>query len=363
MKKYLLIIFCFGFLIPSGARQQSWYRCYAATIGQYPIMLHLHKLGPSVTGYYYYLRTGQPVFFTGNDTTGGDQKTRLFAYHAGPGYNQEIFTLALGETGLSGTWINKDSSTLAVSGTLANTPLKFDMLMVTGKEALRQGSESSPLATYEAATVWPADNTGPAAAIRKYIAGIFGAKENTNDIQGAIQREKERFLSAYREANKNVADSEWAEYGFTYNNDETKHLLVVYQSAEWLTLAAWHYSYMGGAHGNYATDYTVLHAKNGTAAKIEDILLPSGKKQLPGLLDKAFRRQYELTAGEKLSDGGLFDDSIAPNDNFYLTEKGIGFSYAPYEIAPYALGQIDLFVPFSLLKNYLQPGFRKKMGL
>jgi hypothetical protein len=32
-------------------------------------------------------------------------------------------------------------------------------------------------------------------------------------------------------------------------------------------------------------------------------------------------------------------------ENFYLDDKGVHFIYQPYEIAPFATGTVDIFVP------------------
>ncbi|RYF79039.1 MAG: DUF3298 domain-containing protein, partial [Chitinophagaceae bacterium] len=68
--------------------------------------------------------------------------------------------------------------------------------------------------------------------------------------------------------------------------------------------------------------------------------------------------QFKLKPTDALTEV-LFENKIAPNDNFYITGKGIGFSYAPYEIAAYAYGEINLFIAFKDIEANLQPGFKK----
>ena len=66
----------------------------------------------------------------------------------------------------------------------------------------------------------------------------------------------------------------------------------------------------------------------------------------------------KLNNTDPLTDAGLSDNKIKANDNFYVTTKGIGFSYSPYEIAAYAVGEINIFIPFSELSDCLLPRFR-----
>lgn len=43
-----------------------------------------------------------------------------------------------------------------------------------------------------------------------------------------------------------------------------------------------------------------------------------------------------------------------PNGNFSVSEEGVTWTYNPYEIAPYAMGAIELAVRWSDLKPYLK---------
>ncbi|MBO9572818.1 MAG: DUF3298 domain-containing protein, partial [Chitinophagaceae bacterium] len=109
-------------------------------------------------------------------------------------------------------------------------------------------------------------------------------------------------------------------------------------------------AYTGGAHGNYGTTFTVISLAKNKKLKLSDIIPESKQPQLNQLLEKNFRLQYNLKPTDKLTEGGLFENSIKANDNFYVTGKGIGFNYTPYEIGPYVMGEINIFIPFTDLK-------------
>ena len=53
----------------------------------------------------------------------------------------------------------------------------------------------------------------------------------------------------------------------------------------------------------------------------------------------------------------LFENSVESTSNFCITPKGILFLYNPYEIAAYAYGEIELFIPFSEIKSVVNPKF------
>jgi hypothetical protein len=137
-------------------------------------------------------------------------------------------------------------------------------------------------------------------------------------------------------------------------------MLIAFQSSKILTMAFFNYAYTGGAHGNYGTYYTSADLTSNKVLALDNIITEGGKKQLRTLLEKNFRKQYNLKPTDSLTDeGGLFENKIEPNKNFYITGKGIGFCYNPYEIGPYAMGEIDIFIPFTDLKNYLKEGFKR----
>ena len=70
------------------------------------------------------------------------------------------------------------------------------------------------------------------------------------------------------------------------------------------------------------------------------------------------RTKFKLKPTDALTEAGLFENKIEANDNFYLTGKGLGFMYNPYEIGPFAMGEIDLFISFKDLDEFLQPAFK-----
>ena len=113
----------------------------------------------------------------------------------------------------------------------------------------------------------------------------------------------------------------------------------------------------------YGTSHTVIDLSNLKVLELDDIMDEKGKKALNTLLEKYFRLQYKLKSNESLTEGGLFENKIEPNDNFYLTEKGIGFVYQPYEISSYAMGEINVFIPLQELKDHLKPSAKLLTGI
>jgi hypothetical protein len=123
------------------------------------------------------------------------------------------------------------------------------------------------------------------------------------------------------------------------------------------------YIFEGGAHGNYATDYFLIDTQNILQLKTVDIILPENTGVLKSLLEKELRRfakekiDKNLPPNEPLSVLGFFIDSdgVPVSDDINPLKEGIVFQYDPYILGPYAVGAIELLVPWDDLDGLLSP--------
>ncbi len=318
--------------------------------------MHLNKTGHQYYGYYYYNSKEEPVYFQGDDTT-EKGKTRLSVFLPGQD-NEENFLFAISGNSATGKWQNKTNS-LSFSVVESNELLKFDQVYTTGSVKLRPDRAESPTADYTAASIWPKGNSGQISFLKKMINEAFGIKNSTEDIGQFFLADKKEFFKNYLSDNKEAEDSDLLNRPYSFSSEADNKLMIVFQSTKILTLALLNYSYSGGAHGNYGTSYHSLDLTSNKQLTLENVITADGKKQLSRLLEKYFRKTYLLKNTDPLTEGGLFENKIEPNENFFVTSKGIGFNYVPYEIGPYAMGEISVFIPFSELNNYLQPSFKK----
>jgi hypothetical protein len=355
---WTLILFVAGNAAGQG---KYWYKSFNGTIDKYPFTLHLHKMDHGYSGYYYYAKAQRPIYLSGDDTSAAG-KIRLLAYVPGTESDNETFTLELTGDSLTGGWIkdHTGNQTFAVkAGPQTKVTLSFDYVFVSGSEKLRPKMETSPHASYQAATVWPKGNSAAFVSLKKTIQDLMYVK-GTGDIGPLLLAQKKRFFADYFSTNKNVPDSELVEFTSGYTEDQSTHTTVMYHSASILTLANMSYAYTGGAHGNYGTHYTSVNPATGKVYTLTDVLSPAGRKLLNSLVDKNFRKDLELTATASLKEAGLFDDTITANENFFLTGSGIGFNYVPYEIGPYAMGEVIVFIPYTDFgQSGLNPAFKK----
>lgn len=335
--------------------QKSWLKQIEGTIGNHPVTVHLHKAGPSYAGYYYFKSTQVPVHFTGDDTT-VKGFIHLTAFPS-PGA-LEFLTLSIRGSGVTGVWKKEaGSKTLPFAGNEA-AGLLLNYVYEEGEKKLLPQHPESPQATYFDGSVWPAGTTDKDNYLKKILLKLYDERLQTADLPAVIKQKKESFFQQYTADMIEVKPVERKETLFIYNTDQSDRILLAHYNGNLATFARFSYLYSGGAHGNYSTTFQSFDLAGKKQLKLADVVTPAGQKQLNALLAKALRSQYKLKPADPLSEV-LFENRISPNNNFYVTGKGIGFVYNPYEIASFAVGEINLFIPFKNLQNGLQPAFQK----
>ena len=115
--------------------------------------------------------------------------------------------------------------------------------------------------------------------------------------------------------------------------------------------------YQGAAHPNSYSDVLNYDLKNGKQLKLADLFKPGAKfLQIIAM--------YSIGDLKKQAkDKGLLDDQIesgaAPAAKNYLswniTKKGLVINFDAYQVAPYAAGPQFVMVPYSTLKDLINP--------
>lgn len=122
-----------------------------------------------------------------------------------------------------------------------------------------------------------------------------------------------------------------------------------------LHMGGW--SYTGGAHGNGYSGYYHIDKKTGNILSVEDYF--SDMNQLNQIAEKHFRKLFDLSPTESLNDYGFWfdNDEFSVNDNFTTSDGKMLFYYNTYEIAPYAGGPTELYVPLDEIKHLMMREF------
>jgi hypothetical protein len=329
MKKLLLFSFLLVTVNSFAQNDLSWYKMLKGKIGTYPVTMHLHKAGHDFRGYYYYDNYQLLLAFNGDDTT---TKGKITLNVQG-----EQFVFAINKGIASGTWTKLKNKPLDFSASEAAAPLAFTYVYSSGSTKLRPALKDGPEASISQSSVWPTCNSTTALYTKNIIREHFGAKDSREEIGAIFLKYRKKTIAEYVSDNKEMSDEEIKESSFAYSYEVDDEMMVCFQSPKILSLAGYSYSYTGGAHGNYGTTYIAINLASNKKFTVDDVITKDGLKVLSSLLEKNFRKQYEVKPTEKLSEAGLFEDKIEPNDNFFLTGRGIWFAYNHYVLGPYFL--------------------------
>ena len=131
---------------------------------------------------------------------------------------------------------------------------------------------------------------------------------------------------------------------------------ILFQNDSILSYAVEYSDYEGGAHGSYNIIYTNIDLNQLVTVSEEDLFVPDYYKRLKDKIVQSLMKQYDAEVPDSLLMRGFFTiEDIVPNNNFWLSDSAIHYSYNQYEIAPYSMGVIDVAVPYSELNNIVIP--------
>ncbi len=219
-------------------------------------------------------------------------------------------------------------------------------------------NQEAPKAETDLMALWPAEEINPAAQaiiVDTICQAFFGAGKKYTAAETLLRAVSDTFLQNYRQVT-----TEYIKGGGTlrpsFNWNATAHMALTCNAGGLISLVYTQYQYTGGAHGLQSVSCLVVDVNKGRVVRLADLFTAGYEKQLIEQLEKEFRREYDIPEGEPLNgeNGLLFDPHLPVTSNFYLTKEGIGFVYNPYEVAPYVVGEINLFLPFSSLKGLLR---------
>jgi hypothetical protein len=115
--------------------------------------------------------------------------------------------------------------------------------------------------------------------------------------------------------------------------------------------------YQGAAHPNTFTEVVNYDLKNGKQLKLADLFKP-GAKYLPDIANYCIA-DLKKQAKEKFLEASEIENGAAANAKNYqswtITRKGLGINFDAYQVGPYAAGPQYVLVPYSNLKDLINP--------
>jgi hypothetical protein len=326
------------------------YYYFTGTIDKYPVTFHLYRINNEFAGIYYYNSTEEPIGVSGTI----DKTFFLKLTHSdNEGNDLEELSGVFKDSSFSGTWSSKGKLLpFRLAQKKDNSGLAFDYIYTHGEKKLPKEEFGRTELSYTASSIWPAAAATHSATtlIKEIIFDAFGVKSGPEEIGKILIGKKNEQLNPVRKKDE----------GITY--DINQNVQIEYLNDKLLTISNFTYFDGGGAHGMYGTSYScidLVHKRKLTIADVLDTL--ACRETLHTLLEKKFRIAYQVKKEEKISDY-LFTDTIPITGMIFLTSKGIGFHYNPYEIGSYALGGVQIYIPFKEIISCLRPEFKKLIG-
>lgn len=169
----------------------------------------------------------------------------------------------------------------------------------------------------------------------------------TTDVNKGIEHFTGDVTAYYREENDGMAKDIEEDWAFMLNWEEHLggKLLPAYKGMA--SYVRYFYIYSGGAHGMDSLSGMTFFLDSGDVVT-EDALFTEGYEER---LTEALRAHLmdDIEYPEI-----LFETEITPSGNFVITEKGITYIYQRYEIGPYAMGIIEVTVPWDEIQDILK---------
>jgi hypothetical protein len=354
----------------------AWsYHHLRGKIGELPITMELSRLPASYEldgyryhGFYRYDRVGGPIAVYGSV----DPEGWLVLRESGSWQEEpHVFRGKWTEDDWQGEWMSGDGERqypFVLSKAVDDGSVPFITRSIMDTFLVKPHWTASPQAVYQVDYIEPqADSNGLNQFLRQAICqGLMGDSlaERHRVLEAALVADKRSYFDDYRAEmirliQEGLVDTLGQDLFYSFSYEQSSSVFIYCNSPTILTLGYQTYYFTGGAHGNYATAVVTYDLQEQRVIPLDEVLAPGYQAILSMALEQAIRSKYKLAEGEELTEI-LFDDTVAPNDNFGLTEKGIFFVYPPYEIAPYAVGEIELYIPFTEIAEVVLPRWRER---
>ncbi len=250
------------------------------------------------------------------------------------------------------------------AGTIKSTEIVYDSIVIQKNiPLLHENDTTLPYADVNLSFTYPVryrDNESTARLQQIFKGTFFGSTvfdsmTPNNAVDQYIKEYTARYQSIsnmYYEDQARLSGKPPAWYWY-YMSTGNK---ILFQNDSLLSYAVEYSDYEGGAHGSYRITYSNIDLNELVTISEEDLFAPGYYRELTDKIIQTLMKEYDVEAPESLLMKGFFTiEDIVPNDNFWLSEYAIHYSYNQYEIAPYAMGVIDVTVPYSELSNIILP--------
>jgi len=240
---------------------------------------------------------------------------------------------------------------------------KFDTLQVNERYCMVSDIENTEL-TIELLFINPTEygNNTQLKKIQQQVSSSFFGDDYSQLLPSiAAKRLIKDELSNYEEEFESVTiipdekedipdDYEWFAH-YMYSSC----MVLIFNKSDYLSYSIQSVFYSGGAHPGHSFTNHTIDLRKGELIHEQDIFKENYTEPLTKIIIKELAKKYGVKDVVKLGEETSINvDDIRPNDNFYIDDKGITYTFNEYEIAAYAVGKIDVTIPFAQIKELLR---------
>jgi hypothetical protein len=329
-----------------GATPAAQTKHFKGSIGSsLDLQMKLVRTGDQLAGSYFYQKVGTRIDLRGNvDKDGnltleefdqGGKQTGLFKGLWSVDANDGLITLA-------GNWSKPPSekgSDKKTAFSLHEEPIAFsgDVDLVS-----KQIKESNKKLMYEISVQYPQLTGGNNPNFEKFnqLARALVTKEVAGFKKDSAPEEGEERPEGSMGSDLNIS------YNVALAQDDL--ISVEYSVGSY---------YMGAAHPNTFSTVINYDLKNGKQLKLGDLFKP-GAKYLQAIANYCIADLKKHASETGLEDVGIEGGAAASPKNYQswtIARKGIGIKFDAYQVGSYAAGPQFVLVPYSALKDMINP--------
>jgi hypothetical protein len=363
----LITLVLLGIGVGGHAQNMVPKKCYLHLIGtvnkEYPVEMNLVKISDTIYGDYLFLipgknpagmeNTGKGIPLYGKMNSADGFVLKELASLTGSSF-QGKFT---GSQTLSGSFESQKSGKLSfeVTEKYPEGSIGMDVFYIKGSTPIVK-KPKSPAATIQLGLLLPAESANPLISdslSHLILVNFSGKPVRMMQPMKVLDGMRQVYFETYIGTNEVIYKESM---GSSFNWQSMKFMHILMNDSHVLSFYIDHYAFTGGAHGLQTREYTSVNLWTGKEIGLRDIFKENSESRLSSILGDKVHELNHLPTTQSLKDAGYFTDTIKPTGNFYITHTGIGFYYNQYDIAPYTAGPIDVFVPFTELKDLLNKG-------
>lgn len=119
--------------------------------------------------------------------------------------------------------------------------------------------------------------------------------------------------------------------------------------------------YAGAAHPNSYTQVINYDVKNGKPLKLADLFKPNTKylQAMSAFAIKNLKSQAKTQGADSMLTDETIQEGAGPQlknfKSWTITRKGLAITFDSYQVAPYAAGPQEVVIPYSALKDLINP--------